>query len=138
MRIGSIKPLHVFSLLVIAALLVVIWIQSRPSADNLGKAQVAEAVAILEKIKRKAEPFYEKTGRMPDVGELENVGGRSEFISTVEGANPYFVTLKTIGVYEHVMGKTIGWRFDPEDKKWDQCSLGTVPVRFKPLRCRDL
>ena len=137
MKIGPIKPLHVFALLFIAAVFLAVWIPSQPSPDTSGKFHVSEAVTILYRIKREAEPFYEETGRMPDISELKNVGGYGEFVATVEGSNPYFVTLKTTDVYEHVAGKSIGWRFDPEHKTWDQCSLGTVPIRFKPLRCRE-
>lgn len=136
MKIGPIKLIHVFALLFIVAVFFAIWIPSQPSPDTMGKFHLSKAVAVLEKIKREAEPFYEKNGRMPDVRELKTVGDPGEFIATVRGSNPYYVTLKTTGVYEHVAGKSIGWQYDPGNKTWDRCNLGTVPDRFKPIGCR--
>ena len=136
MRIGPVKPLHIFAVVVIIGVGLAVWIPAQPSPDTQGKYHVSEAVTILAKIGRRAEDYYEENGRMPDVTELTDVEVSGEFVADVRGSNPYFATMKSSGVYGPVAGKTIGWVFDTRSLTWDKCTQGTVSIRFKPVGCR--
>ena len=131
------KLVHVFVILGLAAIGLALWIPSRPSPDTQGKFHVSEAATLLGELARAVEAFYQQHGRLPVVSELKLNPTSGEFVEGLTGNNPYFAHLRIERVYPAVAGKTLGWFFDPATGQWDECSFGTVEVRFKPLRCRE-
>ena len=137
MKFGPVKPLHVIAVVVIAGIILAVWLPGQPSPDNLGKHNVSEANSLLNALKREVEIFYANNRRIPDVDEIDIKQRSGKFVEKITGSNPYYATLKKSDVYPPVAGKTLGWSFDPKTGEWDECSLGTVDLRFKSLRCRN-
>jgi len=132
------KPLHIIIFIVVFIAIVDIIHVIYPS-DSRGKRNVSEAVLLLGFLKQNVEDFYEENQRVPDIAELEDMKGSSgRFVEKLTGNNPYYATLKTIGVYPQVSGKTLGWSFDTKTGQWDYCTHGTIDIRFKHHTCRKI
>ncbi len=129
---------HVFVTVSLVAIVLAIWLPAREaSLHSEGKVHVSEAVALLAELARAVEDYYQQYGRVPGVGDLRLKRTSGKFVEGLIGGNPYFAILRKNSVYPAVAGKTLGWSFNPATGQWDVCSLGTVELRFKPLRCRE-
>lgn len=120
---------------VVAAIAMAIAIRSY-EPDNLGKSQVQEGTALLKQLPELVEPFYKEHGRAPNIIELPTLKTSGASVATLTGSNPYLVTMKSQGLYADVAGKTLGWKYDPVKNAWDECSIGTLDMKFKSLKCR--
>jgi len=134
----KIKKMILNSLAIAFVILVIlaVWIPSMPSPHYQGNAQVSEAYSIFHFNKADIEEFYGKNGRMPDLTELNIKNKDWKYVEKMYGNNPYFALMKNKKIYPDVRGTTVGFKYDPDTKKWDECTDGTVERKFKIYKCR--
>ena len=130
------KTTYVLSIAALVAIVMAIWIPSRTSPENIGKYQLQEATKLLGQLPQLVEKFYQERGHPPDVNELPTLITSGQFVAKLAGNNPYVITMKMESVYPEIAGKTLIWKFDPSENIWDECSMGSVDLRYKSLKCR--
>ncbi len=127
---------NLLSTLVLVGIVVAIAIPGFTCTDCLGKSQVSEAYGLLKGLSPEVEHFFKKNGRFPDVSEL-SCAKSGEYVDRIFGANPYYAEMKLASVYPKIRGGTVGWWYDEQAATWDKCTLGSISLRFKSLKCRE-
>lgn len=127
---------NVLAVVSLVLIVLAIWIPAQPNPDYVGNSQVAEAYSLLKGLSTEVEHFYKKNGRLPQVSQLSCVK-RGDYVDRLFGANPYYAEMRLDGVYSKIQGGTVGWWYDAQTGSWDKCLLGSIPLKFKPLNCRE-
>jgi type IV pilus assembly protein PilA len=111
--------------------------------DYVQKAEVSEAIAMVEPVKIAIAEHAARHGACPDNDSTDMAPLLAQLaqgpriaatrVGTLEGGHCAFeITLRGIGAHD---GKTLLFEADEQVSRWD-CSGGDLPDRVRPLQCR--
>jgi type IV pilus assembly protein PilA len=131
-------------LMIVVAIIGILAAIAIPAYNNyLARAQVSEAVGLLDGLKTDVADFYQNNGTLLNYGLPATASTTGKYVASVaistagdvNGAIGVQATMKTTNVNKQIQGGTIILSTADGGKTWN-CSLGTITDDYRPAACR--